>query len=478
MPRQTLALATGLCLLFSAITLAQRDSSLSTSLIEEIQTRFEMDTQARAMQNALTSVGIKDLSENREVLASHNTTFSHKIETRGISNQKSTGRCWMFAGFNTLRPVILTNLEEDSFEFSHIYLQFWDKFEKANTFLENIIASRDKDVLSRKITFLMKSPCPDGGYWENFADLVAKYGVIPEEVMAETASSESTGQMTNTLDRVLRKHAGMMLDGYRQDKSVAQMRAKKKQALTEVYRILVLNLGQPPREFTWRHKIKKDKDEDEDKGEAKTPDVAQPISDLKTFTPRSFYETFVNVDLSQYVNIGDDPIRAKGTHNEILLTKNLFDGQNAHYANVSKAVLKQVAIAMLLDNQAVYFAADVSPQQDSKRGIMEATLYDFESVYDLDLSIDKRERLLYRDSTVNHGMALIGVDLIHDTPVKWLVENSWGTATGKNGLWTMYDNWFDEYVYNLVVHKKYVPQEVLDILETPATKLPVWDPMW
>ncbi|MCF7975489.1 MAG: biotin transporter BioY, partial [Phycisphaerae bacterium] len=263
MTRQHRVAATSLCLMFSILALAQGDSSLSPSLIHEIQTQFELDTHARAMQNALTSVGIKDLSENREVLASHNTTFSHKIETKGISNQKSTGRCWMFAGFNTLRPVILKNLEQDSFEFSHIYLQFWDKFEKANTFLENIIASRDRDVLSRKVTFLMKSPCPDGGYWENFADLVNKYGVIPEEVMAETASSESTGQMTNTLDRILRKHAGMMLDGYHKDKSVSHMRAKKKQALAEVYRVLVLNLGQPPREFTWRHKIKVEKDEDE-----------------------------------------------------------------------------------------------------------------------------------------------------------------------------------------------------------------------
>lgn len=481
MTRQFFAAAISLCLIFCTSAMAQEGSDLSLSLIEEIQDQYEHDTHARAMQNALTSVGIKDLSENRNILANHNSTFSHRVKTKGISNQKSSGRCWMFAGLNALKPVILKNLNLDSFEFSHVYLQFWDKFEKANTFLEHVISFRDEDVLGRELTFLMKAPCPDGGYWENFADLVNKYGVVPKEAMAETASSESTGMMTKNLDRILRKHAGLMLDGYKKDRSVSRMRARKTQALTEVYRILVLNLGQPPKTFTWRHKIKhedpdkdaKDAEEDQDKD-----DVTQPLSARQTFTPRAFYETFVDVDLSEYVNIADDPIRAKGTHSEILMTKNLFNGQNARFANVSRAVLKQVAMAMLLDNRALYFAADVSPDQDSKKGIMATGLYDFESVYDLDLSITKRQRLLYRDSTLNHGMAFIGVDLLDGVPQKWLVENSWGSDRGESGLWTMYDNWFDEYVFCLVVHKKYVPEEVLNILEKPTQKLPVWDPMW
>ncbi len=497
MARQLLVCLLSLCFIFSTTVLAQEKTGLSPSLINKIQAKFELDAHARSMRNALTSVSIKDLSEDRKVLASHNTTFSHKIETKGISNQKSSGRCWMFAGFNILRPVVLKNLDLDSFEFSHIYLQFWDKFEKANTFLEYIIEFRDENVQNRTVTFLMKNPCPDGGYWENFADLVTKYGVLPKEAMAETASSESTGMMNKNLNRILRKHAGIMLDLYRKNQSVKRMRAAKTQALTEVYKILVLNLGQPPREFAWRHKIKadqdekkerdeegheegddEDEDEDEDNDDEICEDVVQPVSEVKIFTPKSFYKSFINVDVTKYINIADDPIRAKGTHNEVQITKNLYDGQNAHYANVSKATLKQIAIAMLLDNQAVYFAADVSPNQDSKKGIMEAGLYDFESVYDMDMSINKRRRLLYRDSTVNHGMAFIGVDLLNEVSQKWLVENSWGSDRGKSGLWTMYDNWFDEYVYNLIVHKRYVPQDVLDILEKPAKKLPVWDPMW
>ncbi len=477
MARQFVVFFACVCFVMGTPAVAQKGQDLSQSMIDEIQRDFELDTHARAMQNALTSTSIKTLSESREILAGHSDTFSHKIKTKGISNQKSSGRCWMFAGFNTLRPVIMKRLDLDTFEFSHIYLQFWDKFEKANSFLEYMIQYRDLDIQSREISFLMKAPCPDGGYWENFADLVNKYGLMPKEAMAETASSESTGLMTKNLNRVLRKHAGRMLDEYKKNPSVSRMRAKKKRALAEVYKILVLNLGQPPQTFTWRYTVKAE-DSDTDKEKANEDDVVQPLSERQTFTPRSFYETFVNVDLSEYVNIADDPIRAKGTHSEVLITKNLFNGQNAHFANVSRATLKQVAVAMLLDNRALYFAADVSPDQDSTKGIMADGLYDFESVYDLDMSITKRQRLLYRDSTVNHGMAFIGVDLHNGTPQKWLVENSWGSDKGNSGLWTMYDTWFDAYVFNLVVHKKYLPKAVLDILEKPATPLPAWDPMW
>lgn len=490
MVRSIFLICLGLCC--GCQRVVAQEGTLSPELIHEIQQDFTMDTHARAMQNALTSTSIKALSENRQVLAGHNTTFSHKVNTKGISNQKQSGRCWMFAGFNTLRPVIMDRLDLDGFEFSHVYLQFWDKFEKSNTFLEYMIEYRDLDPLDREMTFLMETPCPDGGYWENFADLVQKYGVIPEEVMAETASSEGTVLMNKNLCRLLRKHAVTMRDIYKSTKSVQKMRAAKKEALSEVYKVLVLNLGQPPQEFTWRHSIKPDDDDDaddeaddeaddddgDDPEDEDKDDVVVPLSEPKTYTPQSFYAECVGVDLNDYVNLADDPIAPKGSHIAIEFTKNFYDGQSAHYANVDRDTLKQIAIAMIKDDHAVYFAADVSPNQDNKKGIMEANLYDFNTVYGLDLNLDKQHRLLLRDSTVNHGMAFIGVDLIDDKPVKWLVENSWGTDRGDSGLWTMYDNWFDEYVFNLIVPKQYLPDEVKAIFDKPAEVKPVWYPMW
>ena len=471
------------------------EGSLRPETIEKIRSEFRMDAHARAMQNALTSVDAKEIAQSRDILAAHETKFSHRIKTKGISNQKRSGRCWMFAGFNTIKPVLMNNLDVGQFEFSHIYLQFWDKMEKANKFLEYMIDFRDRDLMDREVVFLLKQPCPDGGYWENFADLVGKYGVIPKEAMAETASSESTGMMNRMLSRALRKHATELREIYEDTGSVPQMRKARERMLADVYRILVLNLGEPPTEFTWRHKVDDADEEDEDEvdgGDDGDPedeaddegqadddyDVEQDWSDVRKFTPKAFYDEFIDLDLSEFVNITDDPIRPKGGHYEIGLTKNLYDGQNAHYANVELDALREIVLDVLLDNRAVYFAADVSPDQDSKSGIMARGLYDYESIYDIDLDLDKTERILFRDSTINHGMAFIGVDLRDGEPVKWLVENSWGSDRGRNGLWTMYDDWFEDNVYNVIVHRDDVPDEVLEILEQPAKKLPVWDPMW
>ncbi len=488
-----------------AVVATAQDGALTPAQIERIRSDFQMDAHARAMRNALTSTGIRDIAENREILAAHNKQFSHKIKTTGISNQKSSGRCWMFAGFNTIKPVVLNKLDLDDFEFSHIYLQFWDKMEKANAFLEYMIEYRDRDIQDRDVVFLLKDPAPDGGYWENFVDLVTKYGVLPREAMAETASSENTGMMNRALSRILRKDAVELREIYKETGSVRKMREAKPGMLAEVYRVLVLNLGEPPQEFAWRHKAKdkgdkedkkqadKEEDESEDGDEARDEekeedeaaeepqddyDVEQDWSELRIFTPQAFYSEFVGLDLSQYVNVADDPIRPKGGHYEVQLTKNLYDGQNAHYANVDLQTLKDLVVKVLLDNKPVYFAADVSPDQDSKAGIMARNLYDYESIYALEMGLNKTERLLFRDSTINHGMAFIGVDLADGQPVKWLVENSWGSDRGSGGLWTMYDDWFVDNVYNIIVHRDYVPDEVRRVLELPAEKLPVWDPMW
>lgn len=486
-----------------AVQAGGQEGALTAGQIEKMRSEFQLDGHLRAVRNALTNTGIKGIAENRDVLADHDKKFSHKIKTKGISNQKSSGRCWMFAGFNTIKPVLMNNLDVSDFEFSHIYLQFWDKLEKANSFLEYMIEYRDRDLQDREVVFLLKGPAPDGGYWENFADLVTKYGVMPKEAMAETASSESTGMMNKALARLLRRDAVELRAIYKDTGSVRKMREAKVRMLAEVYQVLVVNLGEPPEEFTWRHKDKddgddegddneedgddedgdeeEDADDDEDEGDEDADDgyeVEQDWSEPHRFTPQAFYAEYVGLDLSEYVNIADDPIRPKGGHYEVTMTKNLYDGQNAHYASVDIETLRALVTVVLLDNKAVYFAADVSPDQDSTRGIMARNLYDYESIYALDMGLNKTERLLLRDSTINHGMAFIGVDLTDGEPVKWLVENSWGSGRGSGGLWTMYDDWFEDNVYNIIVRRDYLPDEILKILEQPAKKLPVWDPMW
>lgn len=489
-----------LLLSIASLPSAAQDGALTPALIQSVRAKVPTDARMRAMRNALTSTGIKDIAENRDVVAGLSRKFSHRIKTNGISNQKSSGRCWMFAGFNTIKPIVMKKAGVDSFEFSHIFLQFWDKLEKSNCFLEYMIAYRDRDLMDREVVFLLQNPASDGGYWENFVDLVTKYGVIPKEVMAETASSESTRMLNQALDRVLRRDATRLRQIFKETGSVKKMRAAKVEMLAEIYRVLTMNLGEPPTEFVWRYKTKskEDKEDKKESGEKKNvegkdavagdvkPDgkadddykVKQSLSPRRIFTPKAFYKEFVGLDLTDYVNLSDDPIRPKGRHYEIMLTKSVWEGDNANYANVSIDTLRKAVVAGLLANRPVYFSADVSPDQDSKKGVMARNLYDYASIYGVDMDLSKKNRLLMRESTVNHGMAFIGVDLDDGNPVKWLVENSWGSERGEKGLWTMYDNWFEDNVYNVIARKEDLPARVLKIYTQAAEKLPVWDPMW
>jgi len=486
-----------LVLSMASLSSVAQDGALTPALIQSVRAKVPANARMRAMRNALTSTGIKEIAENRDVLAGFSRKFSHRIKTKGISNQKSSGRCWMFAGFNSIKPLVMKKAGIDSFEFSQIYLQFWDKLEKANCFLEYMIAYRDRDLMDRALVFLLQHPAADGGYWENFADLVEKYGVIPKEAMAETASSENTRMLNQALDRLLRRDAVQLRRIFKETGSVEKMRAAKVGMLAEAYRVLTMNLGTPPTEFVWRYKIKakddkketaakknveeKDADAGDEKADDKAKDdykVEQSLSPRRTFTPKSFYAKFVGLDLTDYVNISDDPIRPKGRHYEIMLTKSVWGGHNAHYANVGINTLRKSVVAGLLANRPVYFSADVSPDQDSKKGIMARNLYDYASVYGIDMNLSKKNRLLTRESTINHGMAFIGVDLNDGNPVKWLVENSWGSERGQKGLWTMYDNWFEDNVYNVIARKDDLPAKVLEIYAQPSEKLPVWDPMW
>jgi bleomycin hydrolase len=489
----------GLVVVLSAVAVTRgiaQEGDLSAPLIENMRQDLKMDAQTKAIRNALTGTNIKAIVENREILASHDSKFSHKVKTKGISNQKSSGRCWMFAGFNLIKPVVLRKLDIEEFEFSQTYLQFWDKLEKANNFLEHMIQYRERDLMDREVMYYLGEPCSDGGYWENFVDLVNKYGVIPKDAMAESASSEATAAMNGILNKTLRKDAARLRVLCREQCPPSQLRETKEAMLRETYRILVLNFGEPPKEFTWRYKLKEKKDDSKKPagtrakvakkaptkqgkdGQSEPYQVEQKWSKLTTYTPKSFYQEIVGLDLSQYVNIADDPMRPKGKRYEIDLTRNLVNGRNTGYLNVSLQQMKEIIVKMLLDNTPVYFSADVGPDQDSAKGIMARKLYDYDSIYGIDLGMTKAERLLYRASASNHSMVLIGVDLRNEKPVKWLVENSWGSDKGNAGLWTMYDDWFDDNVYSIIVHSRYLPQTLRNALDQPAEKLPVWDPMW
>ncbi|MDT8301926.1 MAG: C1 family peptidase, partial [Sedimentisphaerales bacterium] len=272
-----------LVVFFIISSLFADDGALTKKTIDNFNSSFEMDAHTRAMYNSITNNDIKSLALNRDVVRQHNEIFSHKIKTKGITNQKSSGRCWLFAGLNILRPKVIEKNNIKSFEFSQNYLAFWDKLEKANCFLENIIEFADRDILDREMEFLLRKPIPDGGYWENVVNLVKKYGAVPHEIMPETNSSGNTGLMNALISRKLRADAVKLRNMHKQRNSLKKIRTEKTEMLAEVYKMLVLNLGQPPSEFQWRFE-----------------DANSVVSEIHTYSPKSFYKKFVDVDLGQY----------------------------------------------------------------------------------------------------------------------------------------------------------------------------------
>jgi len=442
-------------------TVIAGDGGISSEAIGRIKQSMVYDDHTTAMFNAITNNDINKLALNRELLREHNENFSHKIKAKGITDQKSSGRCWLYAGLNILRPAVIEKYKLDGFEFSHAYLQFWDKLEKANTFLELIIEMRDRDLMDREMVILLDDPYGDGGWWKSAVDLIEKYGTIPKEIMPETNSSGKTSMMNKLISRKLRADAVKIRKMYAEGKTLEELRAEKELMLSGVYKMMALNLGEPPATFEWRFE-----------------DIDSVMSDTKTYTPKSFYKEFVGVDLNDYVNIFNDPTKDYDEYYTIRMSKNMYDRDDIAFANAEIGTLKELAMKAVLDDKPVWFACDVGKDQNSKNGIMAMDIYDYGPIYNIDMGMSKAERSFYRESSANHAMVLIGVDVVDDKPVKWRVENSWGTVTGKDGYWTLYDTWFDNHVYNVIILKKYVPDDILEIIKRDPTVIPPWDPMY
>ncbi len=466
---------------------------LSKELIRQMRKDFKMNSHARAVYNAVSNTDIKTLVINRDLLRNRNNFFSNKIDVKGITNQHSSGRCWLFSSLNSIRQYVIKKNGFKSFDFSHNYLSFWDKLEKANSFLEYMIKFRNRDLMDRDVVYLLKDPISDGGYWVNAKDLIQKYGVVPKEVMPETHSSNSTSTMNRILKIKLRLDAAKLRQMNKEGKTLIQLRQAKEKMLVEVYRLLVMNLGEPPIRFSWRYEPRKmpqssnkaisnnNRDTTNDshrKNESfPTKTTGDKTITIKNYTPKQFYDRFVGLNLDNYVVLFNDVIHQTAKHYQIRLTRNIYDGQDIDYVNVDMAQLKKIAMKSICDGWPVAFAADVSMDQSSSMGIMASDLYDYESLFDVDLTMTRAQLSLFRQSSRNHGMDFVGVDIKNGLPVKWRVENSWGASKGNSGFWTMYDNWFNLHVFNIIVQKKYVPRKILDIFRQKPIVLPEWDPM-
>ena len=452
---------------------------LSEKLLKQLRDSYQMDEADRARFNAVSNSDINKLALNREVVQGEDGHFSHKIATKGITNQKASGRCWMFAGFNVMRPKVIHELGLDGFEFSSAYLQFWDKMEKSNCYLEAVIELRDADSLDREWQLVNEWMVGDGGWWNYTTSLIEKYGVVPTSAMPETHSSENTRVMNVVLERLLRARAVEILASHEKGAKEPKLRKAKEKALAEVYRFLCLNLGEPPTEFEWRYETKKKKDEDGDakKGKKEAPKVEQEnLTELTSYTPQSFYKEFVGVDLSQFVCLYHDASKPTGKHYRFSRARNVAGEEEMHFINVEIDAMKKIAVKSVLANQPMWFAVNMGIDQSREHGLMEHQLFDYETLFDLNLTFSKADRTRFNAGASNHAMVLMGVDLHKGKPRKWLVENSWGADKGNKGTWTLYDRWFDEHVYTIIVHRQHVPAKTLKVFTEEAEVLPAWYP--
>lgn len=450
------------CLLAFGLTMQAQNGGISPEMLKNIQRSYQNTAADKALRNAMGGTSIKQLALNQENQQAVNTDFSIKVESKGITDQQSSGRCWLFTGLNVMRAKAIAKYDLPGLEFSQVYCFFWDQLEKSNLFLQGVIETAGKPMSDQTVEWLFKHPLSDGGTFTGVADIVTKYGLVPKEAMPETYSSDHTSSMSSLIGLKLKEFGLELRDMSAKGEKMATIEKRKEEMLGTVYRMLVLTLGVPPTSFDY---VRKDS-----KGN---------VVETEHHTPMSFMEKYGDKNLlTNYVMVMNDPSREYYKCYEIAYDRHCYDGKNWTYVNLPVEDIKEMAIASLKDSTRMYFSSDVT-QMDSKRGLLDVRNYDFGSLLGTTFGMDKKQRIQTFSSMSAHAMTLMAVDLDENgKPKKWMVENSWGPSAGYQGHLIMTDEWFNEYMFRLVLETKYVPKKVLDIFKQKPIQLPAWDPMF
>lgn len=437
------------------------NGGITPEMLSRISEGYSGTPEQKAVRNALASNPLSAVAVNAENLAMMDTHFSDVVKTEGITDQKSSGRCWLFTGLNVLRAKMIEKYDLGDFYLSQNYLFFYDQLEKSNLFLQAIIDTRNLPWDDRTVDWLLRNPLSDGGQFTGVSNLIMKYGMVPAEVMPETYSANNTSQMAGLIKRKLREYALEIRENAGMKEKALENR--KEEMLSEVYRMLVYFLGEPPVSFEWS-----------------MWDKNGNLLSTKEYTPKSFYDEYIGEDLEDnYIMVMNDPSREYGKVYEIEYDRHVYDGHNWLFVNLPIEKIKEMAIASIKGGCAMYFSCDVGKFLDSRRGTLNLDNYDYSSLLGTDFGMDKAERIRTYDSGSTHAMTLIAVDIDENgNPVKWMVENSWGQAAGYQGKLIMTDEWFDEYMFRVVVEKQFVPEDVMEMMKQQPIKLPPWDPMF
>ncbi len=452
--------------MFSLPCLAQtKDGGISADMLKEIQQSQKLSSADKALFNAVASNSIDNLAKNHANRGAIDTYFSVETKAQSITDQKQSGRCWMFSGFNVLRSNFANRTDSLSVELSQDYLFFWDQLEKANLFLQGVIDCASKPMDDVRVQFFFKNPINDGGTFCGVSDLVDKYGLVPADVMPETFSAENTSKATALIKSKLREFGLKLRDMANGGKSAKEIKAEKTKMLSEIYRMLTLTLGEPVKEFTYAFKNKD----------------GRTVTEAKKYTPKSFAAEILGGKTigGSFIMVMNDPRREYYKTYEVEYDRHTYDGTNWKYLNLPMEDIAKLAIASLKDGRKMYSSYDVGKFLDSKRGYCDIRNYDYGSLFGTTFGMNKAQRIMTYDSGSTHAMTLTAVDLdAKGNPTKWKVENSWGADWGQKGCLIMTNDWFNEYMFRLVVDKKYVPANTLKQYDQKPVMVMPEDPLF
>tara|TARA_Y100001001_G_scaffold31622_1_gene26288 strand:+ start:506 stop:1831 length:1326 start_codon:yes stop_codon:yes gene_type:complete len=434
--------------------------TITRKQVAELRKGFDAESSNKVAQNAVTNVKLPDLTLNRDLVQDIDDSFSTKLDDWKVTAQMRSGRCWLFATLNLLRVGAMKKMKLKNFEFSQAHIHFWDKFERANHLLEAIIETSDRPVDDRTIHFLLSDPIGDGGQWNMAMNLIRKYGLVPKSAYPESDSSSATRWMNAELKNILRSSAceiRAIVDG---GGSIDEARAHKEKRIADIWNMLCIHLGTPPKTFNWQWR---DKD-----GE---------FHRNGRMTPQQFASEFVDIDWEDYVCIVNDPRNEYYQTYTIDFLQNVAGGPPVVYLNVPSKEMKAITQKLLEDGIPVWMGCDVGKEMDRKRGLWDADLFDVEGLYGVEYGMDKADRLRHNQTMMTHAMLFTGVDVVNGRPRRWRVENSWGTDTGQKGYYTMNDSWYDQYMFEIAAPTSYLNEKMQAGLEAEPVVLPAWDPM-
>ncbi|MFD1125321.1 C1 family peptidase [Lentilactobacillus raoultii] len=439
--------------------MTETEDALGKQDVKRLHDEFKKSPKSEVLSRIITQNGVNQAAQDPNAQVRLDPVFSIDLQTGSVTNQKQSGRCWLFALVNTLRHQFAKKYRVKDFNLSQKYLFFWDRIERANIYYSRMIATADRPADDREVTYYLSMPGDDGGQWAMAAALVQKYGVVPVSDYPETSNVENTGALDTVMNRKLRIDGMTLRQLVNDGKSDEEINAARQKMLAEVYRITAYSFGEPPTTVNFSYR-------DDDKKYHK-------VSGL---TPQQFYDQYLGIDLDDYVVVSNSPEKAFNQLYALPSQNNVVGGKQIQFLNLPMAVLKKAAIAQLKDGETVWFGNDVLEQMDRKKGYLDSHLYRYSDLFDVNLAMDKAQRLTYHQAEVSHAMTLTGVDLDDQgQPTKWKVENSWGDKNGNKGYFTMADSWMNDYVYEVVVHKKYLTEDQQALLKMAPIELPAWD---